>query len=319
MGDLRERILAAHRKSESSHLSPVSLSAEVTNVCNLQCPMCPSVGMKRQKGMMEIGLYEQVLDEAILMGVNEVGLFSTGESVLHPQIIDFVELTSKRDIYSYLSINGALVRDNILEGLVDGGLNSLKFSIDAHNQEIYSQVRTGGEFETVINNLKETDRLRKAKNSDMKIFALYTISNINEVYIDDFKKIVAPYVDDIFFSVVYEQGGEGVQISNLRSEKINSLLERFKRQSPCLTPSKKIVVSWDGKLTACCVDFEMELAYGKYEPGKLAELWHGEELTKLRTAHENLDVSAYPLCHGCDQSYHNMEELITEVNHLFKD
>src|SRR3990172_1866171 len=99
---------------------------EVTNACNLDCPLCfASAGTNHKHDYASFELtYEQV--EAMLEtyiaceGSPEVLQFSGGEPTLHPRILDFIALAQRKGIqYVMLNTNGIRIArdDRFLEGL----------------------------------------------------------------------------------------------------------------------------------------------------------------------------------------------------------
>ena len=70
---------------------PVSVSIELTNHCNLRCPECLSgLGlMSRDKGFMEINLFEKIIGE-LSPYIYNLNLYFQGEPMLHPHFLSFL-------------------------------------------------------------------------------------------------------------------------------------------------------------------------------------------------------------------------------------
>ncbi|CAB1082051.1 hypothetical protein D1AOALGA4SA_9689 [Olavius algarvensis Delta 1 endosymbiont] len=218
-----------------------------------------------------------------------------------------------------MDINGNMVRQGDHEKIIDAGLDSLKFSIDAHDPNIYRKIRKGGNFETVLDNLKIFDDMRKHKKSNMRLYALYMINAINEKYFNDFREIIGKYVDDIEVSLVMNQGEqvEAYQELSLVSTRIRNLIEKHKKQIICPNPWKRITISWDGYLTACCIDFELNMVYGKYEPGNLKRLWNSQKINDIRKKVKSLDLDDLVLCRNCDMINYDIPRFRKELNEMF--
>jgi uncharacterized Fe-S cluster-containing radical SAM superfamily enzyme len=306
-----------HQESDSMTAIPTTLNVEVTNICNLKCIMCPTHQVKRAKGFMPIELFKDILPEAVQLGIKQIGLHTVGESVLHPQIDEFIAISKETGIYTYMDTNGNRIAPGLHEKIIDAGLDSLKFSIDASTQEIYEKLRCGGKLDSVIENLKIFNRLRKQKKSKMKLYALFIINKINDQYIDDFKQLVGPYVDEVEISFISNQGNQYCGYENLVSPKILPVLGKYEEHHLCPNPWKRIVISWDGWLTACCIDFELKLVYAKYEKGKLAEAWTNDRITEIRRKMTENDFNTIAICEYCDMMKYNMPLLENELNTLF--
>lgn len=279
--------------------------------------MCPNKSMDTPRGFMDIDIFKDILPEAIELGVNQVGLHTTGEPILHPHIVDFI-IHSKQTggLYTYMDVNGNTLNESMVSRIIDAGLDSLKFSIDAHNEEIYSQIRCGGHFKQVYNNVLAVDRIKKQKKSKMRLSVLYTMMNINERYVDDFKNLFRPYVDEIEISFVMNQGAQ-VDAKHLAPTELQTLLSRHRKNITCPNPWTRIVVAWNGNLTACCIDFSMNMTYGKYEKGKLRSLWNNDIINRIRQNVAERNFIDLKLCNDCDMNRYDIPALIRELNEKY--
>ena len=92
--------------SRSSPTFPDRVYVESTNVCNLDCIMCPT-GLHidtRPKGFMEWDLYTSIIDE-IAPWAEAVVLHSWGEPLLHKRIIDMIRYAKDRGLWVETSTN----------------------------------------------------------------------------------------------------------------------------------------------------------------------------------------------------------------------
>jgi MoaA/NifB/PqqE/SkfB family radical SAM enzyme len=99
---------------------PKNIMIEVTNACNLKCTMCYHKHMKRKIGFMEEKLYRKIIKEAKELNIENVGLYTTGESFLHPKIFEFIRIAKEDGIkYVYITTNGqTLDKEDIKENVV---------------------------------------------------------------------------------------------------------------------------------------------------------------------------------------------------------
>ena len=297
--------------------APTTLNVEATNVCNLRCVMCPQRTMRRARGFMDVELFRAILDEAADMGVTQVGLHTVGESILHPQLDRFVAASKARGLYTYLDVNGNAIAPGMHERLLDAGLDSLKFSMDAADPETYAKIRRGGDFHKVMENLKTFDRLRKERGHPMRLYAFYIICALNEQGVAAFKDVVGPYVDEVEYFTVLNQGEQYDGFEELSSPILREMMAKHRKPTVCPNPFRRINITWDGWLTACCVDFENALAYAKYEPGRLAELWQCAAARDIRAKMAALDLDDLPLCRNCTMAQYDIPALCVDINERF--
>jgi len=104
--------------------------------------------------------------------------FFRGESLLHPQfaeIIDYIREKSKQNFplfeFMVLHTNGELLNERNAEAIlrfddqtVFKHPGNLFFSIDAATKQTYDIVRPGGDFNKVVNNIKNFVMLREQKH-----------------------------------------------------------------------------------------------------------------------------------------------------------
>ncbi|MCP1213490.1 pyrroloquinoline quinone biosynthesis protein PqqE [Acetobacter okinawensis] len=107
---------------------PMSLLAELTHRCPLQCPYCSNPLMLDPR-TQELGTaeWQRVLDEAAQMGVLQVH-FSGGEPMARPDLPELVRHAAKAGLYSNLITSGVLIRPDSLRALADEGLDHIQLS-----------------------------------------------------------------------------------------------------------------------------------------------------------------------------------------------
>jgi pyrroloquinoline quinone biosynthesis protein E len=108
---------------------PVSLLAELTHRCPLQCPYCSNpVELDRAGAELDTATWQRVLDEATALGVLQTH-FSGGEPTARRDLVDLVHHAAGLGQYSNLITSGVLLDQAKLEALVEAGLDHLQLSI----------------------------------------------------------------------------------------------------------------------------------------------------------------------------------------------
>ena len=134
---------------------PDRVYVESTNVCNLDCIMCPT-GLHidtRPKGFMEWDLYTAIIDE-IAPFAEAVVLHSWGEPLLHSRIIDMIHYAKERDLWVETSTNATKLTEEASRKILDAGLDRIYLSMDGLTKETYEKVRVKGKFEEVLGNIE---------------------------------------------------------------------------------------------------------------------------------------------------------------------
>jgi PqqA peptide cyclase len=108
---------------------PVSLLAELTHRCPLQCPYCSNpLELERRGRELDTATWRRVLDEATALGVLQTH-FSGGEPTARHDLADLVHHAAGLGQYTNLITAGVLLDQARLDALVEAGLDHLQLSI----------------------------------------------------------------------------------------------------------------------------------------------------------------------------------------------
>jgi MoaA/NifB/PqqE/SkfB family radical SAM enzyme len=114
---------------------PLEVQIELTNRCNLDCPMCPREKIGAPETHMSHEIFEKVL--AGIGGVGEVILTGWGEPLVHPQFFELVarlkEAQAGRRVR--FTTNGTLLNQERIDRIVATGIDSVTISMDSMEEE----------------------------------------------------------------------------------------------------------------------------------------------------------------------------------------
>jgi radical SAM protein with 4Fe4S-binding SPASM domain len=267
---------------------PVSISAELTNTCNLNCPHCftGSGLMTRKRGFMDIELFKKVMKELSPYLYN-VNLYFQGEPMLHPLFFSFIGIPAT--VHSVVSTNGHYLSEENSEKLVRSPLRRLIVSLDGIDQDTYSMYRINGNITDVTEGLMNLAIAKKKSNSTLKVEIQFLVNSVNENQIEQVKKFAK--------SVNAVLRLKSMQIIN--KAEIGSWLpsgRRFRRyrikegeyvsknQLPyrCARLWFNPVITWDGKVVPCCFDKNAEYVMGDLNNESFREIWDGPKFRIFR-------------------------------------
>lgn len=274
---------------------------ELTNICNHRCIFCANKKMKRKKGYMDFDFCKNILLQAYNEGGREVGFYATGEPLVYPKLTEVIKYAKEIGFeYTYITTNGALFTKEKAVELINAGLDSIKFSINATDKDTYKLIHGVDDFDRVIENLKMLYEYRKTSGKKFKIFISHVATRFTEDKLKDFKEKYSEYCDDIAFMPVINQCGHNSEMKDLLSCQTSSELLIHKPISPipCARIFNGLAVSYEGYLTACCVDFENYLIVADLNKVSLKDAWNSEKFQELRQKHINKDVDGL-MCQNC--------------------
>jgi pyrroloquinoline quinone biosynthesis protein E len=121
---------------------PVSLLAELTHRCPLQCPYCSNpLALEKAAAELDTATWRRVLDEASALGVLQTH-FSGGEPTLRRDLPELVRHAARLGQYTNLITAAVLLDEPKIEALADAGLDHVQISIQ--DSEAANANRIGG-------------------------------------------------------------------------------------------------------------------------------------------------------------------------------
>ena len=229
--DLQERVrLKKADRSELYSLTPpfpkTNFLIELSNACNHACIFCTHQKMKRPVGRINKDFAYDILQQAYDLGTREVGFYATGEPFIVPDLADYIR--KAKDIgytYVYLTSNGALATPERVREVIDAGLDSIKFSINAPQKKLYKFIHGKDDFDTVLENLKYLNEYREISNNNYKIYVTGILTRFTENLKDKYYEIFGNLSDQVVFKYVYNQGGYMQEIDKYLREKASTIFK----------------------------------------------------------------------------------------------
>jgi radical SAM protein with 4Fe4S-binding SPASM domain len=267
---------------------PVSLSVELTNNCNLQCPQCISGSgmMGRKHGFMDIKLFNKIINELNPFLYN-LNLYFQGEPMLHPSFFAFVK--NSRGIHTVVSTNGHFLSEENSEKIIYSGLHKLIISLDGVDQEIYAGYRVNGNLETVIAGIKNVTDSKKRHNSSLKIVLQFLVNRINEKQIPKVKKMAKKLNASLSLKSmqIIDKADIGSWLpgnSRYNRYRLKDGVYIIKGSLPdrCARQWFNPVITWDGKVVPCCFDKDAEHVMGDLNHNSFREIWEGPKYRIFR-------------------------------------
>jgi MoaA/NifB/PqqE/SkfB family radical SAM enzyme len=274
-----------------------TIIVELTNTCNLDCPLCSTgSGLNRKpKGMMDFVHFRKFLDQVSPL-VDSVIFSGSGEPLLHPRFFEFVRYAAqeKGKMTTCLS-NGT--RMTSPREIVKSGLTKIQVDINGLTPEQHALYRVGSDLEKVLHNTRQLISVRQELRSAYPLVYMdVLISRHNE---ED---------HDRFISLARELRLNGVILSAIRDDFLHTKewLPRAERFQPKARPEKSRcdfqdtlvgILSWDGDIQLCCMtpNYPEPISRGNaFQAENVLELLDSEEFHEITRK-----CGSYPCCEGC--------------------
>lgn len=185
---------------------PKSLNIELNSNCNQKCIFCPFHGKYAQSnpklGMIKYEMVTKILDEAYRLGIGEkeVGFYLAGEAFLYERLADVIGYAKRLGYkYTFITTNGALATPDKMKKVLDAGLDSIRFSINAADKNTYQDIHGKDDFDSVVGNLKYMHEYIKKNNLKVATSLSCVITKKTMGIQKKMKQIFSEYVDEILF------------------------------------------------------------------------------------------------------------------------
>lgn len=219
-----KKILKAYKKGKLySHLGPLWVVMEPTNLCNLKCQMCDRWKWLLDKNFHKDKLSTQklfsIFNQLKKLGTKEIVL-TGGEFILRKDYQKIVEKIAKLGIKPVVYTNGYAFSQKTAHCFVRHGAD-VSFSIDGFTPKTHDSIRgIKGSFSKALNAIKMLGNEKRNLKNSTKIIVNYTVQkeNVNDLkYALSFIKNLK--VDLVRFAIVHGPGSFVVGEKDLKAIK----------------------------------------------------------------------------------------------------
>jgi len=256
---------------------PLNIDIELSSSCNLLCPFCfiANPEHKQPRKYMDIDMAIKILNSAHKLGVPSIKYNWRGESTLNPNFSRISEYASTLNFHDRLINTNGNYGDQAIDGLM--ACTKVMFSLDSTVESTYNKIRKGGDMLKVMRNINE---LIKLGHNNIWVRRVITDLNKDEAFVNNVKYIF---------------GGKVKVAEHYCFDRANDQIKPGKRVY-CGYPSQRLVVSVDGNIYPCCVDYDCTMPVG--EAPALNKAWSSEKMITLR--HNLKSGLLYPkACNKC--------------------
>lgn len=294
--------------------SPTHIDIEITNYCNLECPMCPRTTilnrpLKHQTTKEFIQLLKQINIEVSDVSrypnnkIPYTWLHMFGEAMLNKDFHNIINEASIKFNNVGISTNGTMLTENNSKKLLATKLSRLIISLDSIDNSIYSIVRAGApKLDKTLKQVTNFLRLKRKLNS--LLYCEIQVINFPEYplnarrFVEYFQGIDLEY-DNNTVLMIKELVDFAGQVA------IDTSLQQnmSKQRKSCIFPQNRCAILSNGDVVPCCYDINGLMKMGNIFQTKFMSIWHNEKYTRFRVAHATQNFENYNMCNKCDQTY----------------
>lgn len=248
---------------------PKKIRIESSSICQLRCPSCPTTtGAIRgviKPSHLRVRDYVRLLAEN--PSLTDIELSNYGEIFLNPELYEVIRYSfDKVNLHADNGVNFNHVTDRVLEALVAFDFKSMTVSIDGASNSTYSRYRVGGNFNTVIDNIRRLNALKVKCNSDNpKLTWQFVVFGHNEHEIETARKMAEELDMKFYTKLSWDekispiQNPELVQIQSGMTTVRRDEYEKVTGENYCRGICQQLwnapVINSDGTMLGCCRNF----------------------------------------------------------------
>lgn len=266
---------------------PAHMKIELTNFCNLACPMCPHVQMERSVGYMKPDLFKRIIDQAV-PHLEFAYLHHLGESLFHGRIGELIRYGRSRGVAMGLSTNATYLDHRKGKLLLENGLDFLVISLDGASPDTYEKIRVGGDYATTMQNVHKFFEMKTQIPNNTTVVVQMIVTDKNRHEIERFAK---SWDGQVMIKEARDWAGQ----VDLGEAHVPPPI----KQVPCRMLWTELTVLWDGAVVPCVNVYEKENVVGNLAEQTLDEVWNSPLLREIRQAHLQNEVGHIPVCATC--------------------
>lgn len=273
--------------------TPYSIHLELSNRCNLHCPLCPTGSGKLDKEKKDLSLEEVKM---IFSKLNDRIIFlylhGFGESFLNKELCSIIRyLKIHYGPWIEISTNGQIFTDQGIEELIESGLDQLVVPIESLDEMLYQRYRSGGELERVLCFISKVIKRRAHLKVHLpKVKVQCIVMNHNEHTLSVYKhKILELGIDGVIFKTLgvltrdFKKAMEYLPTQE-RYRRYESDTLAIKEKELCRNVYESLMINVHGEVYPCCRDAMQEYQIGNLMLERLDDVWNGKRMRKLRYA-----------------------------------
>jgi len=310
--------LSAYLKHNQDY--PRSIFLEVTPHCNLRCVFCPcyidgeEVFRDRANKYMSYETFTKIIDHISGRFNFQICFTYSGEPLLNRDVFNMIAYLRERQIPSVMHSNALLLTADKTRQVLDAGLDRFIVSLDGASKQTYEDVRRGGDFNTVIANVKALLQERtKAGLTRPFVEMQFVVTSKNKHEVPAFQTLSRDLKVDYARTktlLVFQDTQNQGYIEEVKGYFVEDEVARYnvedgglvlKDASTC-PEIQNCIITVDGDVVMCCFDIHGKYKFGNCIETGLDEVWRAEGYTEFRR-----DVMAkrrLSICSFCNTSTH---------------
>ncbi len=300
---------------------PRSIFIEVTPLCNLRCVFCPcyiegeEVTESRNTRYMSLDSFKRIIDHIYGRFNFQICFTYSGEPLMNKDIFKMVRYLSEHEIPVVIHSNAMLLTPARIEEMIESGLDRFIVSFDGATKKTYEDVRRGGDFDRVVNNIRcLVERRKEAGLTKPFVEMQFVVTSKNRDEIPLFRRLCEDIGVDNGYTktlLVFQDTDNIEYIEEVKEYFVEDDVARYKRTDDGRLILKDMgtcpeiqncVITVDGDVVICCFDVHGKYRFGNCIEKGLDSIWDSREYVRFRKNVMNRRM--LNICKFCNTSTH---------------
>lgn len=157
-------------------IRPRQVQIEITNRCNMDCPMCQREDLGVELEHMSWSHFTAVVDK--LNHQEHITLTGWGEPFIHPKVFDMIAYCKERGHRVMVISNGLFTESSMIDDILNSSADAITFSIDSVN----GNQAVGHTSNKVYENIETVVKGRKPGSMGIRLQATLHMGCENDLY-----------------------------------------------------------------------------------------------------------------------------------------
>jgi MoaA/NifB/PqqE/SkfB family radical SAM enzyme len=287
---------------------PRVIIIDVTNSCNLRCPVCPvTFAMTRPRGLLPLERFRALIDDLHRHGFRPEIFFNfSGEPTLNRALPNMIAYSTAHGHRTFVSTNATKLDADMAEALIQAGLTRISLCLDGFNKEAQESYRIRSDFEEVKANIETflaTRRRLGAKNPVTVLQTLLTSYSENQIgEIESWARAIG--FDKVRFKTFSLGSHTDQETRSAYSRFLPSRTElrrhmTQRKRATCTAPLHQTVVFWTGQLGLCCIDYDQMIKLPSIDQEGFVSAYRSDAAARAR---RKGFAKRFAICQSCSYS-----------------
>lgn len=279
-----------------------AINVEVTNICNCNCLFCAYSKMTRNKGIMELELFKNVIEQAVELKIGTFGLTPiVGEPLLDPSFLEKCDyLNNAQKVKNFYFFTNGILLNKVMFQKLQKYFKKLRICVSLYGttRDQFKELTGTDKFDTVMNNFESISSCNIDSGDPIEISVGYRCGDINPEIWNFMEEIRAKGgIKEQFSLRSFDTWGGMVDANVLKQHNFELIPAPF-QLGECSLPYYRWIVTWDGLVNACaCRDANATLVIGDLKTESLKDILEGNTRKILL---RNMALGKFPpICRGC--------------------